>query len=425
MKRRIWLAVAAGMLVGATMPGVVSAGGPATAWTRQFGTDARDLAIDVAVDGKRNVYVTGRTFGSFPGQVNQGGADVFVRKYKPNGGVAWTRQFGTSGFDSGNGIAVDRKGAIYVVGRVDSALPGQSTSGSNDAFIRKYKPGGGVAWTRQFGSAAADDALGVAIDRRNRIYVVGDTSGALPRQSNKGGADGFVRRYRTGGGVVWTRQFGTSGSDRPRGVSADRFGRIYVAGYTDGRFPRQKQRGAQDGFVRRFAPSGQTRWTRQFGTGSSDFALRVATDRRGRIYVTGYTEGRFARQKSRGFEDAFLRAFKPGGQTRWTRQFGSSSGDIGESVATDAGGAIYVTGSVNASLAGQAHKGNDDVFLRRFGPDGKVRWTRQFGTAEGESGLGVAVDDRRRIAIAGLTGGKLPGQPDPGDLDAFARVYRQ
>jgi len=50
--------------------------------------------------------------------------------------VDWTRQFGTAAFDRAEGISVDASG-VYVAGRTNGALPGQTSSGE-DAFVRKY-----------------------------------------------------------------------------------------------------------------------------------------------------------------------------------------------------------------------------------------------------------------------------------------------
>ena len=42
---------------------------------------------------------------NFPGQTNVGGSDSFIRKYNSDGDEEWTRQFGTSGGVSTNGVA--------------------------------------------------------------------------------------------------------------------------------------------------------------------------------------------------------------------------------------------------------------------------------------------------------------------------------
>ena len=110
------------------------------------------------------------------------------------------------------------------------------------------------------------------------VYVVGETIGALPLQTNQGGRDGFVRKYDVLGNEQWTRQFGTSVKDSPRGVAADASG-VYVAGSTDGTLG-QGTAGSTDAFVRKYDVSGSEQWTRQFGASNVDEALAIASDGR-------------------------------------------------------------------------------------------------------------------------------------------------
>ncbi|OLE32826.1 MAG: hypothetical protein AUI36_28850, partial [Cyanobacteria bacterium 13_1_40CM_2_61_4] len=229
-------------------------------WTRQFGGVDADEAYGVALDGN-NVFVVGRLNGPWSGQTNLRSGSAFLSKYDADGNQIWTKQFGSSGasasglaltaagiyvvggqnapfltgfvrkFDfNGNEVwvrqlslifnyaraaAADASG-VYMVGNVDGALAGQTSAGSSDAFVRKYDASGNEIWTRQFGTAGADSATGVAVDAGG-VYVVGGTlQGA------------FVRKYSANGGEIWTRQLGAS-NDSVRGVTLDATG-VYIVG---------------------------------------------------------------------------------------------------------------------------------------------------------------------------------------------------
>jgi hypothetical protein len=118
---------------------LASAAGPSAAWTRQFGTGLDDSGRSVATDSVGNLYVAGCIFGTLPGQTSKGGGDAFVRKLKPSGKKIWTRQFGTSDSDSGNGLAIDKIGRVIVVGWTDGTFLGQTATGGSDAFVRKCR----------------------------------------------------------------------------------------------------------------------------------------------------------------------------------------------------------------------------------------------------------------------------------------------
>src|SRR3989475_475984 len=183
--------------------------------------------------------------------------------YDRRGTSLWPRQFGTSHFDQANGIALDASG-VYVSGLTWDALPGQTSAGSGDAFLRKYDASGNVLWTRQFGSSADDQADKVAVDASG-AYVAGVTAGAFPGQTSTGGADAFVSKYDARGNFVWTRQFGTSADDQAYAIAVDASG-AYVAGYAAGALPEQTSTGGFDAFVRKYDVNGNEVWTRQFGT---------------------------------------------------------------------------------------------------------------------------------------------------------------
>lgn len=106
----------------------------------------------------------------------------------------WTRQFGSADSDDALGVAVDGAGNLYMVGGVGSALPGQTNSGVSDAFVSKYNSDGNELWIRQFGAQTTDEATGVAVDNAGHLYVVGLTDGSLPGQASLGGVDAFVMK---------------------------------------------------------------------------------------------------------------------------------------------------------------------------------------------------------------------------------------
>src|SRR3989304_3425820 len=108
---------------------------------------------------------------------------------------AYVRQFGSAYWDRANGVAVDRAGNIVVAGATLGGLPGNTqTGGAYDAFVRKLSPEGIELWTRQFGSSAADGALAVGGYGTGNIIVAGPTEATLPGQTSAGGEDAFVRK---------------------------------------------------------------------------------------------------------------------------------------------------------------------------------------------------------------------------------------
>src|SRR5438105_1732477 len=83
----------------------------------------------------------------------------------------------------------------------------------------------------------------------------------------------LIRKFDSGGNVLWTRQFGTNTTDDVYAVAAGALG-VYVAGDTTATFPGQtKVGGLYDAFVMKFDSSGTQQWVREVGTMSADWGL--------------------------------------------------------------------------------------------------------------------------------------------------------
>jgi hypothetical protein len=189
------------------------------------------------------------------------------------------------------------------------------------------------------------------------------------------------------GTLLWTHQFGTSVADEVHGVAVSTAG-VVVVGNTFGIFDGENPHGLQDGFVLGFDTDGTPAWSNQFGTASSDDALAVAADASG-IYVSGATPGAFPGRQSSGGKDAFLRKYTAGGSVDWTRQFGTSENDVASGVAVSSA-SVFATGSTVGVFPHESAEGGGDAFVRRYGTDGSVGWTTQFGTNDRDDALAIA-----------------------------------
>jgi hypothetical protein len=313
--------------------------------------------------------------------------------------IDWVRQFGTQANDVA-GAVVSGPGGVYVAGRVGGSLPGASSAGATDAFVRKYSASGTELWTRQFGTDQRDGASAIAADASG-VYVGGSTGGVLTGDVSNGLRDGFIRKYGPTGTLLWTRQFGTTNIDAVNGVAVSAAG-VFAAGDTLGVLDGESPHGLQDGFVVAFGADGAAKWSNQFGTSSSDDALAIAADSGG-VYVAGKTGGAFPGRQSSGGSDAFVRAYGSGGATAWTRQFGTSGGDSASGVAVSAAG-VFATGSTAGTFARESAEGGGDAFVRRYGADGSVGWTTQFGTNDRDDATAIAVGADGE-QVAGATSG--------------------
>jgi hypothetical protein len=277
-------------------------------------------------------------------------------------------------------------------------------------------------WTRQLGTTTSDYGFGVAVDGAGNAYITGGTFGSLGGP-NAGSGDAFLARYDGSGGLLWTRQFGTTSDDVGGGVAVDGAGNAYITGATFGSLGGPSA-GIYDAYLAKYDASGVLLWTRQLGTTSLDQGIGVAADDAGNAYIAGYTLGSLGGPNA-GSVDVFLARCDTSGALLWTRQFGTTESDVGYGVAVDGAGDAYITGSTLGSLGGP-NAGEDDAFLVKYDASGALLKTRQFGTTSEDRGNGVDVDvdvdGARNAYIAGFTYGSLGGA-NGGFQDAFLARY--
>lgn len=91
-----------------------------------------------------HTIVGGTTTGVFSGQTSAGGTDIFLVKFDGGGSTIWEKQFGSAGTDnlSASKLGVSSEidsGAfdIYVSGETTGSLPGNTSFGGIDAFFGK------------------------------------------------------------------------------------------------------------------------------------------------------------------------------------------------------------------------------------------------------------------------------------------------
>lgn len=133
-------------------------------WQRRLGTEASGLSV--AVDSSSNVYVCGWNATS---NVTY---DFQVAKYNTSGALQWQRTLASSSeADQANSVAVDGSGNVYVCGY------SSNTGTSSDFQLAKYNTSGAIQWQRRFGGSAFDSGESIAVDGSGNMYICGRSRG--------------------------------------------------------------------------------------------------------------------------------------------------------------------------------------------------------------------------------------------------------
>lgn len=222
-------------------------------WAKQIAGSDSDLCEDVFVDTQDNILVTGsfQNTAQFGNNTvvspNEGTyQEVFAAKFDSEGNNIWAECalvpfFGN--YASGNGIASDAEGNIYLTGYFQYSLAfGEDTlsiaAGNIGMFLAKYDSGGNAVWGRTPGGTANDYGVDVCIDTDGHVFVTGYfqspflTFGAFPLiNSNPGYHDAFMARYNADGDAVWATSIGGQGHDYGMCLGSGPVNTVYLTGY--------------------------------------------------------------------------------------------------------------------------------------------------------------------------------------------------
>ena len=396
---------------------------PSIAWTKLIGGVSGDTAYSVSTASDGSNYIAGFTGGSLDGQTNSGYNDAFITKFNSDGSKVWTKLLGGRGSDYANSVSTASDGSIYIAGFTGNNLDGQTNNGSVDAFITKFNGDGSKVWTKLLGGGGNDYAESVSTASDGSIYIAGRTEGSIDGQTNNGSVNAFITKFNSDGSKVWTKLLGGASYDYAKSVSTASDGSIYIAGFTDGSLDGQSINEYNDAFITKFNSDGSKVWAKLLGGGGGNNAYSVSTASDGSIYIAGFTGGNIDGQTNSGYNDAFITKFNSDGSKVWTKLLGGGGNDYAESVSTASDGSIYIAGYTGGSLDGQSNNGSHDAFITKFNSDGSKVWTKQFGGALNDIAISVSTASDGSIYIAGFTDGSIDGQSNNGNRDAFITKF--
>ena len=338
----------------------------------------KNLGFMIAV-GVCSMIMEGQSlsfFKTLPG--SSGGSPILVdgsgvyslsdkfRRYDREGALIWSREY-----RSGETVAwlASSSAGLYAAGHI----PPRSPAVLIDAFVRLYNLQGDEVWNRQFGFPNSRTINRAIAADPSGVYVAGDIN-------TNGVTSSFLRKYDAAGTELWAKRF----EDPEFGASAlttDSNG-VYVF---NGRS------------MRKYSASGTEVWNRKLDGGIQAYDMK-ANDTG--IYLTGFDANK---------KDYFLARYNANGDELWIR-YGQSGW-----VALDAN-SVYVTASTPNREPGQCSAGSDDVFVVRYDFDGKILWTRQFGTPGAEYPRTISADSNSLFVAGFGPDGSFLAKLDPAPL---------
>ncbi|HSU29335.1 MAG TPA: hypothetical protein VLJ68_13200, partial [Chitinophagaceae bacterium] len=196
--------------------------GGASLFQKTYAGSTEDVAFDMALAIDSGYVIVGWT-NSF----GNGDYDGLVMKVNKKGIIVWSKAMGGTGADYFYKVRKAADDGFIICGQTKSY---GNTAG--DAWLVKLDALGNLQWTKKYGDGNVNGEI--AYD----VIQMSDGGYAFcgSHRFGPGTAESFVTRVDNQGGVLWSKQFGNSGSDQAAGLLEDGSSLVVVGFYQGGSF---------------------------------------------------------------------------------------------------------------------------------------------------------------------------------------------
>jgi hypothetical protein len=310
----------------------------------------------------------------------------------------------------------------------------------NHVWARKTN--GTTELPRGIGSDAAGNTYSIGVFSGTTDF---DPSGVVENRVTQGGNDIYIVKLDAAGLLVWAKTIGSADSQVPYSIYTEADGDAYIVGeFSTSIVDFDPNGGIADldpglqteGFIIKLDAAGNLAWAKAIGGDAGTVAPRSITqDGAGNLLITGYFQSTVdfnpdpvtsSTLASLGAEDAFVLKLDNNGVLIWAKAMGSTTQDMGVSIATDATNNVYTVGAYSGTVDFDPNGGSlpltavapgNDVFIQKLDNNGILVWAKSLGTANTFEVHDIAIDASNDIYFTGRFNGTANFDPNGGTFN--------
>ncbi len=420
---------------------------PSPQWVKDIGGPGDSKPSGMVVDAQNNIYITGYFTGTVDfdpsagvkNLTSNGGDDIYVAKYKPDGTLIWAESMGGNALDQANCMNIDKDGNITIIGQYQSsnfdADPGPGVfnlqnNGTDDIFIIHLDTNGAFLWAKTIGGDSTDRGEEVSTDKQDNVITTSIFQTSINVSGNTinaaGSIDGLIIKYDPSGNLLWTINLGQTNTTQVFGNRTDSNGNITVSGTYNGSVDFNplgaahilNSASSNDIFVAKYTSTGQLMWVNTItGTLVNDQSV-ISIDSQDNVYFTGaffspLTFNGNVTINPVGIQDMFIAKYLSTGGFQFVKSIGGSGGaGYVYQLENDQNNNVYLTGYLKGTMdfnpdpsisTNISSHGQQDFFLAQYDQNGNYVYAFGGGSAVCSQTVGneLAIDNTNTPVLAG------------------------
>ncbi|MDX8551797.1 VWA domain-containing protein [Methanospirillum sp. J.3.6.1-F.2.7.3] len=376
---------------------VVESTAPDIEWEKILTGNNYDVGNGLILSDNDGFVITGysdSTNGDYTG--NNGGYDIFIKKYSLTGNLLWSKMYGASIDDAMYSVKQVSDGGFVLAGDTNSNAGEFKSKGSYDGAILKIDKNGNKQWVKTIGGTGGDTARDVFLADDGTFILTGfgsSNNGDLP--GNLGPDDGFVRKYDVNGNVIWTKLYHNYGDDEFHTIIPASDGGFVVGGFSNTGM--SGYHGAIDFNVFKYDKNGIMQWGKPYGGKNNDYLNQIITSHDGGYILAGNSwsnDGDSGQVVGHhGDWDAWIAKIDANGNFVDQVCLGGSNGQGAYGIAsTSDGGYIVVcdTRANDGDVSGMI--GTRDIWVVKLSSSLDIQWQKCLGKSGVESSPQAVVE---------------------------------
>ena len=331
---------------------------------------------------------------------NYGDRDAVVIKFRKNGTIQWSKNYGGSGTESCVDVENTSDGGYIFAAYTNSNDHDVSGNhGGYDLWIVKLSASGQIQWQQCLGGSGDE----ISQYQKKLVQQTPDGGYITYGQANSsdgdithsfGGTDMWVVKLDANGNILWQKNYGGSGTDLPYSLQLTADGGSILAGSTsstDGDIT--FNHGFVDAWVLKLDASGNIDWQKTYGGSDLESAQGILQLSDGGyifLAVAYKNDGDVHGVHNEGFADFWAVRLNAVGDTLWTHCYGGSATDQPYCIQPAAGNGFLLSGTSNSNdFDVSGNHGGNDFWVLKISNSGQLIWEESHGGSADDGGKTV------------------------------------